>query len=113
MEAVWRADDEVSVRQVTGTVNNSSDKQRAYTTFMTILSRLHKKGIVERRRESKSDLYRPCISRHDYLETRARTEVDALVGEYGDIALAQFARQVSGGGPDEVERLKKLSGEGS
>jgi predicted transcriptional regulator len=111
MEVVWRADDEISVRRVTELVNVDGDKQRAYTTFMTILSRLHGKGIVERRREGKSDLYRPKVSRRGYLEERARAEVDALVGEYGDLALAQFARQVSEAGPDEVARLRKLTDE--
>lgn len=109
MEVVWGHDGEVSVRQVAELVNAESEKQRAYTTFMTILSRLHTKGIVERRRESKSDLYRPTVSRETYLEQRARTEIDALVGEYGDIALAQFARQVSEAGQDEAERLRKLA----
>lgn len=113
MEAVWKADDEVSVRQVSELVNASSDKERAYTTFMTILSRLHKKGVVERRRESKSDLYQASVTRGAYLETRARTEVEALVGEYGDIALAQFARQVSEAGPEEADRLKRLIPEDS
>jgi predicted transcriptional regulator len=111
METVWNADGEISVRGVAELVNGDGGKQRAYTTFMTILSRLHAKGIVERRRQGKSDLYRPAISRQAYLEGRARTEVDALVGEYGDIALAQFARQVSEAGPDEVARLRKLAGE--
>jgi predicted transcriptional regulator len=100
MEVVWASDDELSVRQVAELVNAGGGKQRAYTTFMTILSRLHNKGIVDRRRQGKSDLYRPTVSRARYLEARARTEVDALVGEYGDIALAQFARQVSNSGPD-------------
>lgn len=109
MEVVWKADDEISVRRVADLVNAGGGKQRAYTTFMTILSRLHGKGIVERRREGKSDLYRPMVSRHGYLEERARAEVDALVGEYGDLALAQFARQVSEAGPDEVARLRKLT----
>jgi predicted transcriptional regulator len=109
MEIVWKADDEISVRQVAELVNSGNGKQRAYTTIMTILSRLHGKGIVDRRREGKSDLYRPKVSRQRYLEERARAEVDALVGEYGDLALAQFARQVSEVGPDEAARLRKLT----
>ncbi len=109
MEAVWCADEEISVRGVAEAVNAGGGKQRAYTTFMTILSRLHAKGVVERRRQGKSDLYRPAITRQNYLEGRARTEIDALVGEYGDIALAQFARQVSEAGPDEADRLRRLA----
>lgn len=109
MEVVWKSAGEVSVRQVAELVNAEGEKQRAYTTYMTILSRLDDKGIVERRREGKSDMYRPTATRKAYLEGRARTEVDALVGEYGEIALAQFARQVSEVSPDEAARLRKLA----
>jgi len=109
MEVVWQGDGELSVRRVGELVNAGGGKQRAYTTYMTILSRLHDKGIVERRREGNSDRYRPKIPRRDYMEGRARTEIDALVGEYGDIALAQFARQVSEAGPDGAERLRRLA----
>ena len=108
MEVVWAADAEVSVKQVAELVNAGTKKQRAYTTFMTILSRLHKKKIVERRRVKKSDLYKARVGKTEYLETRARTEIDALVGEYGDIALAQFARQVTESSSQD-ERLKKLA----
>ena len=48
------------------------------------------------------------MGKTEYLETRARTEIDALVGEYGDIALAQFARQVTESSSQD-ERLKKLA----
>lgn len=108
MEVVWAAEAEVSVKQVAELVNAGTKKQRAYTTFMTILSRLHKKKIVERRRVKKSDLYKARVGKTEYLETRARTEIDALVGEYGDIALAQFARQVTESSSQD-ERLKKLA----
>lgn len=109
MEVIWKSGEELTVRQVAALVNAEDRKQRAYTTFMTILSRLHAKGIVDRRREGKSDLYRPKVSRTCYLEERAKTEIDALVGEYGDIALAQFARQVSKVDSDGATPVRKRS----
>ena len=75
---------------------------------MTILSRLHGKGIVERRRKGSQ------ISTAEGLPSRLPGEAGQgrgrrAVGEYGELALAQFARQVSEAGPDEVERLRKLT----
>lgn len=110
MEEVWRHD-EVTVRQVLEALNRGP-KARAYTTIMTIMNRLHTKGIVRRRRSGKSDIYRPAISRNDYLEARARAEVDELVADYGDVALAHFARQLETLDPDRRRRLRKLA-EGS
>jgi len=109
MEEIWRHD-EVTVRQVLEALNREA-KKRAYTTIMTIMNRLHAKGMLRRRRSGKSDIYRPVMSREDYLEARARAEVDELVADYGEVALAHFARQLETIDPDRRRRLRKLAGE--
>ena len=109
MEEIWRHD-EVTVRQVLEALNREA-KKRAYTTIMTIMNRLDNKGVVKRRRSGKSDIYRPVMSREDYLEARARAEVDELVADYGEVALAHFARQLETIDPDRRRRLRKLAGE--
>jgi predicted transcriptional regulator len=50
MEEIWRHD-EISVREVTESLNAQADKPRAYTTYMTIMGRLDRKGLLTRRRE--------------------------------------------------------------
>jgi predicted transcriptional regulator len=109
MEEVWRHD-EVTVRQVLEALNRGS-KERAYTTIMTIMNRLNTKGMVKRRRSGKSDIYRPTISRDDYLEARAQAEVEDLVADYGDVALAHFARQLETLDPERRRKLRKLAEE--
>lgn len=109
MEEVWRHD-EVTVRQVLEALNARA-KERAYTTIMTIMNRLDAKGMLKRRRRGKSDLYRPVMSREAYQEERARAEVDGLVADYGDAALAHFARQLDTLDPARRRALRKLAGE--
>jgi predicted transcriptional regulator len=92
MEEVWRRD-EATVREVLDALNRGP-KQRAYTTIMTIMARLDGKGLLTRKRSGKADVYRPVMSRDRYLEARARAEVEDLVADYGDVALAHFARQL-------------------
>jgi predicted transcriptional regulator len=94
MEEVWRHD-EVSVREVTETLNECGDKPRAYTTYMTIMGRLDRKGLLARRREGKTDLYRPLYSRADYADLRAGAEIDSIVDQFGEVALAHIARQMA------------------
>ena len=62
-------------------VNRSAPKPRAYTTYMTILGRLHAKGLLTRRREGKTDVYRPVHTRAEYADLRAQAEVAALVDD--------------------------------
>ena len=53
-----------------GQLNAGSSPDRAYTTFMTVMARLDDKGLLKRRREGKTDIYRPVMSREDYLASR-------------------------------------------
>jgi predicted transcriptional regulator len=107
MDEVWRRE-EVTVREILEALN-SGRKQRAYTTIMTIMSRLHEKGLLDRRRSGKTDVYRPVMSREAYLDVRAKREVDELVADYGELALAHFARQLQTLDPKRREQLRKLA----
>lgn len=107
MEQVWRQG-EVTVREVLEALN-AGPKQRAYTTIMTVMARLDVKGLLSRVRDGKTDVYRARLSREEYHQARARAEVGELVSDYGDVALAHFARQLDGLDPARRRRLRKLA----
>jgi predicted transcriptional regulator len=109
MDEVWDHDGEVSVREVMEAVNKRAPKPRAYTTYMTILSRLHAKGFLARRREGRTDLYEPAYTRDEYADLRAQAGVDSLVEQYGDAALSHFARQIAELDPDRRRQLQRLA----
>ena len=109
MDEAWRHD-EVTVREVLEALNRGP-KQRAYTTIMTIMGRLDRKGLLTRRRVGKGDVYRPLLSREEYLEARARFEVDGVVAAYGDVALAHFARQLEALDPERRRELRRVAEE--
>ena len=111
MDNVWDRGDEVAVRDVMESLNKRTKKPRAYTTYMTILSRLHSKGLVMRRREGKTDYYRPAYTREEYADLRAQAGVDSLVEQYGDAALSHFARQMAQLDPDRRRKLQRLARE--
>ena len=112
MDEVWSRAREVAVRDVMETLNRRAEKPRAYTTYMTILGRLHGKGLVTRRREGKTDLYRPVHTREEYADLRARASVDTLVEQYGDVAFSHFARQMARLDPERRRKLQRLAREG-
>jgi len=108
MEEVWTLG-EAPVRAVMDTLNGRAGKPRAYTTYMTIMSRLHKKGLLARRREGNTDFYAPVLERDEYLRRRARSEVEQIVVQYGDIALTNFAEQMAGLDPARRRALERLA----
>jgi predicted transcriptional regulator len=91
------------------TLNERASKPRAYTTYMTIMARLHKKGLLVRRREGKTDFYAPKHARDEYMALRARSEVEGLVAQYGDVALSNFAEQMAGLDPARRRALQRLA----
>jgi predicted transcriptional regulator len=109
MDEIWRRD-QATVRDVLEALNRGR-KERAYTTVMTIMRRLADKGLLRRERHGKTDTYWPRLSREQYLEQRARAEVGALVDEYGDLALAHFARRVDGLDAARLEQLRAMAGD--
>jgi predicted transcriptional regulator len=108
MEAAWELG-EASVREVMETLTGAGSKPRAYTTYMTILARLHGKGLLDRRREGKTDYYRPVHTRAEYADLRAQAEVAALVDAFGDVALGHFARQMAQLDPERRRALERLA----
>jgi predicted transcriptional regulator len=108
MEELWSAG-EATVRAVMDALNPRAAKPRAYTTYMTIMARLHRKGLLHRRREGKTDFYAPAYGRDEYMALRARAEVDGLVAQYGDVALSHFARQMAELDPARRRALERLA----
>jgi predicted transcriptional regulator len=106
MEELW-VSGESSVRALMDRLNSRSAKQRAYTTYMTIMARLHKKGLLSRRREGNADYYAPAYTREDYMALRAQSEVAALVDQFGDVALSHFAQQMAGLDPARRRALQR------
>jgi predicted transcriptional regulator len=108
MEELWDRE-HATVRQVLEALNGRSEKARAYTTVMTIMRRLDAKGMLEREREQRTDVYRATRSREGYAQARAGAEIGALVDEFGDVALLHFARQVDALDPERRAALERLA----
>jgi predicted transcriptional regulator len=108
MEEIWRRH-EVSVRGVMEALNSRAPKDRAYTTYITIMTRLDSKGLVERRREGKTDFYRPVFTRDRYTELRALVAIESAVDQFGEVALAHMARQMTRLDPEHRRSLQRLA----
>jgi predicted transcriptional regulator len=75
MEEAWRRK-EVSVREIF----ISFGEHFAYTTVMTTLDRLHKKGLLTRRKSGRAFLYTARVSRAEMEQGVARDVIEGLLG---------------------------------
>src|SRR2546423_14366315 len=98
MNAMWELQS-ATVREVMDFCNANAERARAYTTYMTIMARLDKKGLLRRRREGKTDVYRTRLEREQYRERRAEADGGKPVGGVGGAPPGPLARPVGRGGP--------------
>lgn len=110
MEELWDRG-EASVRDVLDAINARNPQARAYTTVLTVMQRLHAKELLRREWRGRLHVYVPVLTRAEYAEARAELEVGALVSEYGDVALAQFARAMERLDPKRREQIRRLAGD--
>jgi predicted transcriptional regulator len=100
MELLWSADEPRSVREVLEEL--AKERTLAYTTVMTVLERLFRKGMLTRVEVGRAWVYSPAQSRADYT---ASVMADTLAGATDKAAtLVHFAERVSA---REAEQLMK------
>jgi BlaI family transcriptional regulator, penicillinase repressor len=110
MDEVWRQG-EATVRSVMEALNRKAETPRAYTTYMTVMRRLNDKELLDRTRSGRQDSYVPRLTRAQYQELRAGAQVRGLVDEFGDVALAHFAKSLDTLDPARRRQLRRLAGE--
>lgn len=111
MQDLWRRFP-ASVGDVLERINAARDDDPlAYTTVMTVLSRLHDKGIVDREKHGRGYQYRPRYTEDELVERLGRAEVERLVERFGGVALAHFATALEQADPDQLARLAALAQE--
>jgi predicted transcriptional regulator len=108
MDEIWDRG-ALTVQEVLDGLNARDWRQRRYTTVLTVMGRLARKGMLRRRREGRSDRYEAALPRERYLEARAAAQAGAMVDEYGDVALAHFARHLAELDPKRRAQIRRLS----
>lgn len=100
MDLLWRESDALTVREIRRELSGGRD--RAYTTVMTVLDRLYRKGFVHRERDGRAYRYRAAQSRVEHTATL----MGDLLTEGGDLQATwlHFIDQIS---PEDADRLRE------
>lgn len=101
MNIIWKLET-ASVRDVLAKLEKK--RKVAYTTVMTVMTRLVDKGILKRRLDNDGAyLYRPSQKKNDFMASASKKIVKNLIDEFGEVAVAQFIDAV------EVSHIGELS----
>lgn len=101
MQVLWNSQSALSVRDVHGAL---TDRELAYTTVMTVLDRLSKKGLVGRERDGRAWRYTPTASREQLTAQTLRSTLGSLEPGDRQAALLHFLDDAS---PAEIDDLRE------
>jgi len=106
MDLVWQREAETSVWDAHAALGGAL----AYTTLMTTLDRLHKKGLLSRRKAGRAFIYTPRLARHEFERSMASELIGGLLsGDEGVRPILSSIVEAVGerdrAALDELERL--------
>lgn len=108
MVRLWAAGPS-TVAEVVAALNDGPSAPLAYTTVMTILSRLFEKGFVTRARDGRAFRYTAAADESELEAAAARRDVRQLIERYGPTTVATFAADLAGADPELVRRLREMA----
>ena len=108
MEQLWTADGPRTVREVLDDINAAGRRPVVYTTVMTVLDNLHRKGWLTRTMVDRAYRYRPVRTKQEH---SAELMADALAGS-GDrsATLLAFLDQLDAADAEALAALVEQSG---
>jgi predicted transcriptional regulator len=102
-----------TVREALEATNGSRRKKLAYTTVLTLITRLWQRGLLEREPEGRGFRYRAAKSREALLGELSEELLDRLLDDFGDVAVAQIGERLEHLDPARLKRLKAARGRSS
>ncbi len=101
IETIWDQGGWLSTREVMEAL--SSERKIAYTTVMTVLVRLWRKGLLQRRKDGRAYVYHTVHTREEWTAIRMR-DLLAVANDRA-AALGHFVSDIS---PADLRQLRRL-----
>ncbi|MBI3960303.1 MAG: BlaI/MecI/CopY family transcriptional regulator [Chloroflexi bacterium] len=108
MQVIWEHQ-RVTVRDVADILNQR--RPLAYTTVMTVMSRLADKGILRQHRVGRAYEYEAAFTPQELAAEAAGQTIRSLLEDFGPLAVTQFVQQVEQIDRRQLERLAQLAQE--
>ena len=105
MNVVWKRAP-VTAREVCDQLKGA--KARAYTTIMTTMDRLHKKGVLRREKDGIAWRYAPVLARDEHERALAQAMAAGLLRSHPETGLAAFVDAAARLDGALLRRLKQL-----
>jgi predicted transcriptional regulator len=100
MDVLWQWAEPATVREVLRAISN--ERELAYTTVMTVMDNLHRKGFLRRELDGRAFRYEPTQQREEYAANLMREAMQE--GHDPSLIFAHFVAKMS---VEETEAMRK------
>jgi predicted transcriptional regulator len=104
MESVWQRG-QATVRDVH---EDLADRDLAYTTVMTVMTRLAQKGLLEKQRDGAAFVYQAPLSADELLRSSVRDVLAGLLTDFAQPTMSEFVETLKTDSAERIDELKKL-----
>jgi predicted transcriptional regulator len=104
MQIVWR-EKFTTVKKVHQLLQ--TQRELAYTTVMTTMTRLAEKGVLERVRDGLAYVYTPAITKRDFETMMVHRVLDGLMDDYEEETITYLLDYLKERDPQRFEQLTK------
>lgn len=105
MEIIWAKGD-LTVRQVYEIFKK--ERHSAYTTVMTVMSRLADKGLLKKLKQGNAFIYRATTTRDEFTESTLKKLINELMEDFAAPAISQFLDSMENVDLDKMEELSRI-----
>lgn len=106
MEVVWQRPegDLVTVREVLAELNSRREAPYAYTTVMTVMGNLARKGLLSVESQEQTHRYSAVHTRETFTRHAVGQILDELLADFCEPTLAHLAKRI--GSPEALDRAR-------
>jgi len=112
MEEIW-ARGGATVREIWTELSRRARTEKrhepAYTTILTVMQNLEKKGYLRAERRGRQNFYTPCCDREEFLQENIQRAITDLLKDFPEYVIATLLPTESSKlTPEELEKFRKI-----
>ncbi len=105
MEIAWK-DQDFLVRDIYEILKRR--RKIAYTTVMTVMSRLADKGLLVKKKQRQAYVYNAAASRDEFMQSTLKQIINGLLDDFATPVMSQFVDLVGDENPARIHQLAEM-----
>ncbi|OKL35587.1 BlaI/MecI/CopY family transcriptional regulator [Domibacillus mangrovi] len=104
MDILWSGE-ERTIKDVQ--LELEKEKATNFNTVMTVMNRLVEKGLLQKRAEGRTTMFKPVLTREEFINTQSKEMTHELMDEFGSVVVSHMIDALDDADDDLVAQLEQ------